>query len=203
MKETIKVIADSIDRIEKELGYDWRFSHVHLNAGDDTRVEVGLSRREVLDGLAGALSGYGAVSGDRDHLVLSSPDGVTVEVALLGGGAKTVAWITASVADVRRGPDHASELLTQAIMGDTAVPLRREGDWLLVRLPDEYHGWIRSWYVTDTDPREVAGFDERAERRVAGKIEYVLSSPEEGAVPIPGTSPGPRRQRPKKKKGKA
>jgi cell wall-associated NlpC family hydrolase len=49
--------------------------------------------------------------------------------------------IGVGVADVRRDPDAASELLTQALMGVPAEPGQAQDGWQWVRLVD-YEGWV-------------------------------------------------------------
>ena len=53
------------------------------------------------------------------------------------------AVIAVPLADVRREPDAASELVTQALLGIPAVRLAADpsGTWIRVRLPD-YEGWV-------------------------------------------------------------
>ncbi len=54
-----------------------------------------------------------------------------------------VAVVSVGVADIRREPDPASELVTQALMNMPAIPGESCGQWMYVRLVD-YEGWIRS-----------------------------------------------------------
>lgn len=78
-----------------------------------------------------------------------------------------LAWVAASVADVRRQPAHGAEQVTQALQGEELEPLLHEEGWLLVRLPDGYIGWIRDWHV-ELCAREVADAHRaRADARVA------------------------------------
>jgi gamma-D-glutamyl-L-lysine dipeptidyl-peptidase len=51
--------------------------------------------------------------------------------------------VAAAVADVRRDPDPASELVTQALLNASATADLQEGEWIHVRLSD-YEGWIHS-----------------------------------------------------------
>lgn len=51
--------------------------------------------------------------------------------------------VAVGVADVRREPDAASELVTQALMNVPAIAGETRNDWTHVVLPD-YEGWIRS-----------------------------------------------------------
>lgn len=50
--------------------------------------------------------------------------------------------VSAGVADVRRDPDPASELVTQALMNVPTIANETSGDWIHVILSD-YEGWIR------------------------------------------------------------
>lgn len=57
-------------------------------------------------------------------------------------GEKTWALVTLSVANLRSGPDHATELLSQAIMGTPLKVLEIEENWYRVQTPDFYLGWM-------------------------------------------------------------
>lgn len=48
---------------------------------------------------------------------------------------------TLSVINLRKEPDHSSELVSQAIMGTPVMLLKEEGSWYLVRTPDKYISW--------------------------------------------------------------
>ena len=89
-----------------------------------------------------------------------------------------------SVADLRRAPAHASELVTQAIHGDRLQPLKAEGDWFLVRVDDGYLGWIRSWHVTGMDAGRWEAFDRRAAHRVSVNHAAVLCEPAPRSLPV-------------------
>lgn len=115
-----------------------------------------------------------------------------MRIRLLAPGADRQLWVTSSVADVRREGAHSAELLTQLIMGDAARALKEEGDWRFVRLPDDYHGWIRSWYVREADAREIASYDGAARFVVAANVGYVLSAAEEGSLPVSEAVAGTR-----------
>lgn len=51
--------------------------------------------------------------------------------------------VAVGVADVRRDPDPASELVTQALMNAPAVAGETAGEWIHVTLTD-YEGWVRT-----------------------------------------------------------
>lgn len=58
-----------------------------------------------------------------------------------GGAEAGLLAVAAGVADVRREPDAAAELVTQALLGVPARVLAEVEGWRQVRLPD-YEGWI-------------------------------------------------------------
>jgi hypothetical protein len=128
-----------------------------------------------------------AVSRDVEEKVRAEGLGGGVEVVTLPrpggrGGGRLVA--ISSVADVRREPAHASELLTQVIYGDAVVPLKDEGDWHLVRLDDGYVGWVRSWHLLFLTEEKIISYNDRARHRVAVNHAEVLSAPDQGALPV-------------------
>ena len=49
--------------------------------------------------------------------------------------------VTLSVANIRKLPDHAAEMVSQSVLGTPVRILKREGSWLLIRTPDDYIGW--------------------------------------------------------------
>lgn len=89
-----------------------------------------------------------------------------------------------SVADVRRSPAHTSELVTQVIYGDVVTPLKQEGDWFLVRVDDGYIGWIRSWYVRESNRGEVEAFLKKAGHRIAATITQIFEMPKPESLPV-------------------
>jgi cell wall-associated NlpC family hydrolase len=76
------------------------------------------------------------------------------------------AWVTASVADVRREPRHGAEQVTQALQGEVLEPLLHEEGWLLARLPDGYVGWLRDWHLQLHAPAVPARFAQQVNARV-------------------------------------
>ena len=130
-----------------------------------------------------------AVLGDVRDRVLAKvgPDGRRIEfVALPAAGAALPGGLIAasSVADVRRTPAHAAELVTQIVYGDAVTPLREDGDWYLVRLDDGYIGWIRSWHLLEVSVERQAAFGASEKHREATNHATVLEGPDEGALPV-------------------
>jgi len=57
-------------------------------------------------------------------------------------GDKVMGIVTVSVCNIRKEPDHASELISQALMGTPVKVLHNGGDWYLIQTPDSYIGWV-------------------------------------------------------------
>ena len=49
-----------------------------------------------------------------------------------------------SVGNLRSDPEHASELVSQALLGTVLKVLKKEREWFLVQTPDQYIAWIDS-----------------------------------------------------------
>jgi len=72
--------------------------------------------------------------------------------------------VRVSVADVRRGPDHRSEQVTQAIMGTmVSVLSRRPAKWLRVQLPDGYKGYIHKGLIQPGSGRQARRWTRQAD----------------------------------------
>jgi hypothetical protein len=89
-----------------------------------------------------------------------------------------------SVADVRRLPSHASELVTQVVYGDLAIPLKQEGEWFLCQIDDGYLGWIRSWHLVESTRAGQAGFLRRCAHRVGVNHSEALTDPDPRSLPV-------------------
>jgi len=192
MNDLLQKVSDAVSAAEKSLGLDWRFSYSRASTIGPGISEVELSRSEVWEALPAHL---GAVPIERlpgELASVISVGGGAVRIRLLTPPAERFLWVTSSVADVRREPAHAAELLTQLIMGETAQALKTEGDWFLARLPDGYHGWIRSWYVREAGRAEVDAYGERARSLVVANVGYVLSTPDEKSLPVSDIVAGTR-----------
>jgi len=73
-----------------------------------------------------------------------------VPVLARGAGVPAAGVVVAPIADLRRRPDHVSELLNQALFGETVRVLGLSPDrkWLKVESgEDRDQGWLRAWSV--------------------------------------------------------
>ncbi len=90
--------------------------------------------------------------------------------------------VTLSVANLRRYPDHRSELVTQAILGTPVLILKNENSWLLIQTPDRYLGWTEKSSIQMMDNAEIEAW------RMADRIIYldyggwVYASPDETGI---------------------
>ncbi len=51
---------------------------------------------------------------------------------------------TLSVINLRKEPDHSSELVSQALMGTPVLILKEDGSWLEIQTPDNYISWTEA-----------------------------------------------------------
>lgn len=59
--------------------------------------------------------------------------------------------VRATLANLRREPAHASELVTQLILGEQALVIEAAGAWLRVRGGDDYPGWAPAHSFVEAD----------------------------------------------------
>jgi cell wall-associated NlpC family hydrolase len=184
MSEGLKFLYEAIAAAEKDCGLDWRFSYAKLAPREGAGFEIELSSEDVWRVVQDRLEGCSIERIEGARAVIASCGGLTARITLLAPDMNRPLWVVSSVADVRREGAHSAELLTQLIMGEIAYALKAEGDWFLVRLPDGYHGWVRSWYVRETDAHEIASYEAAARTIVEGNVGYVLSEPDEKSMPV-------------------
>lgn len=111
-----------------------------------------------------------------------------------------IALVNIPVAHLRAAPAHSSEMVTQAMLGSPVELLDSAGEWLRVRLPDTYTGFIHSSSVTPLTPSQFrtwqssprlvalchATADITADTLSAGKTSYLLH----GAIVAGSITPG-------------
>jgi MEMO1 family protein len=68
---------------------------------------------------------------------------------------KNMGLATLSVINLRKEPDHASELVSQAILGTPFLVLKRSDSWLQIQTPDNYTGWTQLTSVTLMNRQEI------------------------------------------------
>ena len=70
-----------------------------------------------------------------------------------------------SLAYLRRHPAHATEMVSQMIMGEEGLALRRRDDWLQVQTGDGYVAWLHQGSCLLSDPGDPVEYRTRARRR--------------------------------------
>lgn len=70
-------------------------------------------------------------------------------------GDKIWALATLSVSNLRQQPDHASELVSQALMGTPMKVLDSKDNWYRVQTPEHYIAWIDSGGLKRFNPKEM------------------------------------------------
>lgn len=75
-----------------------------------------------------------------------------------GKGEKYLGLVTLSVINIRKEPGHASELVSQSILGTPVLILKTNDSWLLIQTPDNYIGWTTESSVRPMDSVEIAGW---------------------------------------------
>jgi gamma-D-glutamyl-L-lysine dipeptidyl-peptidase len=100
----------------------------------------------------------------------------------------TAGVVTLAALDVRRRPDHASEMGSQLLLGEVVRVIRGTagGRWFLVEnLADGYRGWVRSWGLLLAAPRQVAAWQRRARARATALWAEVREAPGRGPLVTP------------------
>lgn len=192
MDRLFKILSETVSGLERTLDLDWRNSYVNIFPAASGRIVLEVSRREVVNELLDGLEGFSIRRSTPGNVELVSDSAGTVDVRLLGAGGETALWVISSVADLRRVPDHSGELLSQAIMGEELQLLKEAGDWYLVRLRDDYHGWVRSWYLAEASPATVRSYFRKAGRMVRANVANVLSNPDPTSLPVSDIVAGTR-----------
>jgi len=98
------------------------------------------------------------------------------------------AVVSLPVLDLRRAPDHGSELASQLLLGEVVQVLGRGrgGRWLRVRgLTDGYPGWARAWGLIPATPARGRRWLTRARYEVSVLRTEARSEPGAGAVVSP------------------
>ncbi|TAL63860.1 MAG: glycoside hydrolase [Bacteroidetes bacterium] len=83
---------------------------------------------------------------------------------------KYLGLVTLSVINLRKHPDHRSELVSQAILGTPVLILKEEDSWLLIRTPDKYISW------TEKSSVRVMNISEMNNWKRAKRIIYIRTS---------------------------
>jgi len=98
----------------------------------------------------------------------------------------THAVVCLAALDVRRSPDHRSELGSQLLMGEVVRVLAASRDrlwWRVENATDGYRGWARNWGLIRATAARAARWKARATARIVRACVEALSVPRSG-VPV-------------------
>ncbi|MCE1197441.1 MAG: NlpC/P60 family protein [Marinilabiliales bacterium] len=96
-----------------------------------------------------------------------------------GKGEKTMGLVTVSVCNMRSGPGHSSEMVSQSLLGTPVKVLKHSGSWLMIQTPDRYIGWVDDDAIVLQDSAAAAAW------RTSKRVIY---------LPLAGTAMDPESQ---------
>ncbi len=99
-------------------------------------------------------------------------------------GDSTFALVTVSMANLRRQPRHAAELLDQRTTGSVLKLLKRKGSWYLVQTSYDYLGWMTKTSFERTDAQGVKAWKESQRMMVTVPVDRIFTFPATDAVPV-------------------
>ncbi len=98
------------------------------------------------------------------------------------------AVVASPVLDLRRAPDHASEMRSQLLLGETVHVLgsAHEGRWWRIQNDsDGYRGWVRAWGLVAAPAARIERWRRRARARVVVPTVVALARPGAGLTVTP------------------
>lgn len=87
--------------------------------------------------------------------------------------------VTVSTANLRKMPEHAAELVSQALLGTVLRIYKIEKGWALVQTPDNYLGWMEDDGLVYADNKEVMSYLRGRRIIITTLHPYCYSSPSE------------------------
>jgi gamma-D-glutamyl-L-lysine dipeptidyl-peptidase len=95
---------------------------------------------------------------------------------------KFMGLVSISVINMRKQPDHKSELVSQAIMGTPVLILKNGNSWVLIQTPDKYIAWTEKSSVALMDQAEMNSWKKSDRLIFMDNTGWVYSSPDEKGV---------------------
>ena len=116
-------------------------------------------------------------------------------------GSRRQGVVSIAALDVRRRPDHRTELTSQLLVGEVVRVLgtAQRGRWLEVEnRADGYRGWVKDWGVVQASPARIRRWIQRARARVVALFVEARARPGAGSLVSPlfwngRVIPGPTR----------
>jgi hypothetical protein len=98
------------------------------------------------------------------------------------GNEKYRGLVSLSVINLRKHPDHRSELVSQAIFGTPVLILKNENSWLLIQTPDRYIAWTERSSVKLMSKAEMDAW-KKADRVIyLENSGWIFTSPDESGI---------------------
>lgn len=172
-----KSLGDEIQTVKKQLVPDKRVSILDISLADTIKQVITVKGETNLpEGKAKIIK----LLNDRGIQFVDSIR-VLPEASL---GEKVWAIGTLSVANMRTGPDHAAEMVTQVLMGMPLKVLAKKDGWYQVQSPDEYIGWVDELGIALKTEAEMAIWKQSKRFVFMGMTGYALSAPEKKAAHV-------------------
>ena len=90
--------------------------------------------------------------------------------------------VTLSVINLRKEPDDASELISQAKLGTPVTILKSKGSWILIQTPDKYIAWTDASSVKPMSAAEIKAWKKTERVIYLENTGWIYSSPGETGV---------------------
>jgi MEMO1 family protein len=100
------------------------------------------------------------------------------------GNDKSMGLVTLSVANIRKEPAHASELVSQAILGTPVMIIGTKDNWLQIQTPDTYSGWTEQSSVQIMSKQEMGRWKKATKVIYMGNTGWIYDSASEKSQTI-------------------
>ncbi len=155
------------------------------------RVEVSADEDRVL--VSGEVESEAAKAELLNRLREAAARPITDDIKVLPDpalGSRNSGLVNISVGNVRRDPDHPSELVTQVLLGETVELLKKEGGWYYIHCPDRYLGWIDEEAILPVDAAAITQWNSGDLYRVVRQYDLLRSGPKVDALPVSDITAG-------------
>ena len=95
---------------------------------------------------------------------------------------KYLGLVSLSVINLRKRPNHSSELVSQAILGTPVLILKNSNSWLLIQTPDRYIAWTEKSSVKSMNRAEIAAWKQADRVIYMENSGWVYTSPDESGI---------------------
>jgi gamma-D-glutamyl-L-lysine dipeptidyl-peptidase len=93
-------------------------------------------------------------------------------------GERTYGIITNSVGNMRGGPKHSAEMVTQTLLGTCVNVLEKQGTWYNIQTPDRYLGWIDHGAVRRVTKNELEHWKNAPKVIFTGVVGFSYTEPD-------------------------